>query len=57
MKRKTTFFLPLALLLGSLALRTRKVLKWDPVEMRVTNAPETEAWLQGTYRKGWELPA
>jgi predicted dehydrogenase len=44
------------MLLGSLALRTRKVLKWDAEAMRTTNNSETEPWLEGTYRRGWELP-
>ena len=43
-------------LLGALALRTGKVLKWDAEAMRVTNVPDAQRWLEGTYRKGWELP-
>ena len=43
-------------LLGALALRTGKVLKWDAQAMRVTNVPDAQQWIDGTYRKGWELP-
>ena len=45
------------ILLGALALRTGKVLKWDAEAMRVSNVPEAQQWIEGTYRKGWELPA
>jgi predicted dehydrogenase len=44
------------ILLGALALRTGKILKWDAEAMRVSNAPEAQRWIEGTYRKGWELP-
>ena len=43
-------------LLGNVALRARKRLQWDAVNMRATNAPEAEQFLKGTYRAGWELP-
>ena len=43
-------------LLGTLALRTGKVVKWDAAGMRATNAPEAQPFIEGTYRKGWELP-
>ena len=43
-------------LLGTVALRTRKVIKWDAKEMKATNVPEAQAIIDGTYRKGWELP-
>jgi predicted dehydrogenase len=43
--------------LGSVALRTRKQLKWDAVNMKATNAPEADQFLKsGPYRAGWELP-
>ncbi len=32
----------------------RKIL-WDAVNMKVTNYDKANAWVQGTYRKGWEL--
>ena len=44
------------MLLGNLALRTGKVVKWDPVGMRAINAPEAQPFIEGSYRKGWELP-
>jgi predicted dehydrogenase len=43
-------------LLGTLALRTGKVAKWDAAGMAVTNAPEAKPLMEGSYRKGWELP-
>jgi predicted dehydrogenase len=45
------------ILLGALALRTRKMLKWDAEAMKVANVPAAERWIEGTYRKGWEVPA
>jgi predicted dehydrogenase len=44
-------------LLGNVALRTRRRIRWDPENMRATNAPEAEQYLRGTYRPGWEVPA
>jgi hypothetical protein len=44
-------------LLGNVALRSGKLLKWDGSGMRATNAPEAEAYLRGSYRAGWEIPA
>jgi predicted dehydrogenase len=44
-------------LLGTLALRTGKVVKWDAEGMRAANAPEAQSFIEGSYRKGWELPA
>ena len=43
-------------LLGALALRTQKVLRWDAEAGKVTNnVPEAQAIIDGSYRKGWEL--
>jgi predicted dehydrogenase len=44
------------ILLGTLALRTGKVVKWDAQFMTATNAPEAQPFIEGSYRKGWELP-
>jgi hypothetical protein len=44
------------ILLGTLALRSGKVLKWDAPGMRATNAPDAQRFIDGSYRKGWELP-
>jgi len=38
------------------ALRTRKLLRWDASSMKATNAPEADPYLRETYRAGWELP-
>ncbi len=45
------------MLLGTLALRTGKVVKWDAAGMKAANAPEARPFIEGNYRKGWELPA
>ena len=43
-------------LLGALALRTGKVIKWDAAGMKVANnVPEAQAIIDGSYRKGWEV--
>ncbi len=43
-------------LLGALALRTGKVLKWDAEGMKAANnVPEAQPFIDGSYRKGWEL--
>jgi hypothetical protein len=42
--------------LGNVALRTRKLLRWDGPAMKATNAPEADQYLRGSYRAGWEIP-
>jgi hypothetical protein len=44
------------ILLGTLALRSGKVVKWDAAGMTATNTPEAQAFIEGSYRQGWELP-
>ncbi|HEY7512220.1 MAG TPA: Gfo/Idh/MocA family oxidoreductase [Vicinamibacteria bacterium] len=44
------------ILLGNVALRTRRRLRWDAETMRATNAPEADEFLREEYRPGWELP-
>jgi hypothetical protein len=44
------------LLLGNVALRTGKLLRWDAAAMKATNAPAADQYLRLPYRKGWELP-
>jgi len=44
------------IMLGNVALRARKVIKWDGPNMKVTNAPEADRFLKEAYRPGWELP-
>jgi predicted dehydrogenase len=43
-------------MLGNVALRARKVLKWDGPSMKATNAPQADPYLREPYRAGWELP-
>lgn len=42
-------------ILGNVALRTGKRLKWDGAKMRATNAPEANKFIRESYRKGWEI--
>ena len=42
-------------LLGNIALRSKKKIYWDSANMKATNAPEADKWLREPYRKGWEL--
>jgi len=44
------------ILLGVLAIRTGKTIKWDSATMTATNVPAAQAMIQEEYRKGWELP-
>ncbi len=41
--------------LYALALRTRRMLKYDSANVKITNFPEANAWLSRNYRKGWDL--
>jgi hypothetical protein len=42
-------------LLGTLALRTRRVLAWDAKAMRVTNHADANKLVDPPYRDGWSL--
>jgi predicted dehydrogenase len=42
-------------LLGNVALCTKKKLLWDGPHMKATNAPEADQFLKEQYRKGWEI--
>jgi len=42
-------------LLGNLAVRTGKKLLWDGGNMKVTNIPEANQYVQRQYRQGWSL--
>jgi hypothetical protein len=42
-------------LLGSVAVRTKKKLTWDGPAMEAANAPEADRFLKDQYRKGWEI--
>lgn len=45
------------LLLGNVALRARKRIRWDREAMRAINAPEADRFIRGAaYRAGRELP-
>ncbi len=48
---------PLAelVLLGNVALRTGKKISWDAANLKATNAPEAEQFINPPYRKGWSL--
>jgi hypothetical protein len=43
-------------LLGNVALRSKKLLQWDGPAMKATNYAEAERFLKEKYRKGWEIP-
>ena len=45
-----------ALLTGVLPIRLGKRIEWDSAAMKATNAPEADALIRKTYRKGFELP-
>ena len=42
-------------LLGNLAVRLGKRIKWDGPNLRATNAPEAASIIKREYRKGWEV--
>lgn len=42
-------------LLGTLALRTRRILEWDAEAMRVTNHDDANKFVDPPYRDGWTL--
>ncbi|OGV68574.1 MAG: oxidoreductase [Lentisphaerae bacterium RIFOXYA12_FULL_48_11] len=42
-------------LLGNVALRSRKKLMWDGPGMKATNSPEAEQFIKEQSRKGWEI--
>jgi predicted dehydrogenase len=44
-----------SVLLGVVAVRTRRTLEWDSANLRVTNVPEANEFVTKTYRSGWEL--
>jgi hypothetical protein len=43
------------ILLGAVALRARRKVEYDSVNMKITNYPEADKFLTREYRKGWEL--
>ena len=42
-------------LLGAIALRSPKKIRWDSANMKFPNAPEAEKFLKESYRAGWEV--
>ena len=44
-----------AILIGNVAYRVQKKLKWDGKMLRATNAPEANAIIRESYRDGWGL--
>ena len=44
-------------LLGNLAQHAGvgKKVQWDGPNMKVTNLPELQRWVQREYRKGWQV--
>jgi predicted dehydrogenase len=44
-----------SMLLGNVAVRLGKALEYDGETGKVTNCPEAEQYIHGTYRKGWEI--
>jgi hypothetical protein len=44
-----------AINLYALSLRTGRMLKYDPVNVKITNYPAANDWLSRNYRKGWDL--
>jgi len=42
-------------LLGNVALRVGKKIRWDAANMKATNAPEADVFIKESCRKGWEL--
>jgi len=43
-------------LLGNLAIRLGKPIKWDSENLKVIGAPEADAMIRREYRDGWEFP-
>ena len=42
-------------LLGNVALRVGKKIRWDAANMKAANAPEADAFIKESCRKGWEI--
>ncbi len=42
-------------LLGNIAIRTGKKLHWDSANMKITNVPEANKYINPPYREGWSL--
>ena len=44
-----------AMLLGNLAIRCGKPIRWDAENMRATDLPQADQYIRREYRKGWTL--
>ena len=42
-------------LLGDVAIRSRKPVEFDPVACKVTNNPDADELLKANYQNGWTL--
>ncbi len=42
-------------LLGNVALRVGKKIRWDAANMKASNAPEADQFIRESCRKGWEI--
>jgi predicted dehydrogenase len=42
-------------LLGNIALRTRRKIEWDETNLAIKNDPEAQAMITKKYRPGWEV--
>ena len=42
-------------LLGDVAVRAGRPIQWDGANMKVTNVPAAQRFVQEPYRKGWDL--
>jgi hypothetical protein len=43
------------ILLGNVAMRAGQEIQWDAANVKVTNIPEANQYLQREYRQGWYL--
>jgi hypothetical protein len=44
-----------AINLYAVSLRTGRTLKYDSANLKITNVPEANKWLDRDYRTGWDL--
>ncbi len=44
-----------AVLLGNVAIRTGQRIEWNAEQLKVTNLPEANRFIQAVYREGWNL--
>ena len=44
-----------SILLGNIAMRVDKTLKWDGPRLRFTNSREANQYIHKVYRDGWKL--